>query len=140
MPSVGKILREAISLRSATLEDVPQITAWLESRKSRNQFDPEILKYPSLEVVAAHTNGTVFVYLPVQSVAMLESVAVNPESSPHEIAHALVLAVKAIEYQAHRAGQREAYFLASDANTAKGAEHLGFEEVEMKVFRKRLGD
>jgi len=70
---------------------------------------------------------------------MLESVAVNPESSPHEVAHALVLAVKAIEYQAHRAGQREVYFLASDANTAKGAEHLGYAEVDMKVYRKRLG-
>jgi N-acetylglutamate synthase-like GNAT family acetyltransferase len=139
MPSVGKILREEISLRSATPEDVPKLTEWLEARKTRNQFDPAILKYPSLEVVACHTNGTTHAFVPTQTVTMLESVGTNPESSSQQVAHSLVLAVKAIEFMAHRSGQRELYFLASDTNTAKGAEHLGFEELDMKVFRKRLG-
>ena len=39
MPSVGKILREPISVRAATKEDLPQMKAWLEARKGRNQFD-----------------------------------------------------------------------------------------------------
>jgi len=140
MPSVGTILREAISLRSALRVELPQIKAWLEARKTRNQFDPAIFNYPTLEVIAA-TNGAEkpHVYLPVQKAAVLESVAVNPESTPTEVAHALVMAERAAEYSAHASGCREIYFLASDQNTAAGAKHLGFEEMDMKVYRKRLG-
>jgi len=105
MPSLGATLRSEISLRKDDPVEEPQIRKWLEARKSRNAFDPAILDYPASEIFAARTYETTHAYLPVQQVAMLESVGTNPTSTTQEVAHSLVLLVNGVELIAQRGGQ-----------------------------------
>lgn len=115
---------------------------WLKANETRNGFDPQVLDYPCTKILAAHTNGTVFAYMPVQSVPVLESIGPNPEASPLAVATAVMEMTKGAALMGHGAGMREMFFLGSDENTAAAAKGLGFEDLTEKfgyhVFRARL--
>lgn len=132
--------RNLVMVRFAE-EDEP-VKEWLEKNAGRNGFDPEVLDYPCTKVLAAHTNGTVVAYMPVQSVPMLESIGPNPEAKPLDIATAVMEMTKSAALLGHGAGMREMYFLGSDETTSAGAKALGFEDMTEKygyhVFRARL--
>lgn len=132
--------RNLVMVRFAE-KDEP-VKQWLEANAGRNGFDPEVLDYPCTKVLAAHTNGTVYAYMPVQSVAVLESIGPNPDAKPLDVATAVMEMTKGAALMGHGAGMREMYFLASDDVTALGAKRLGFEDLTEKfgyhVFRARL--
>lgn len=135
--SVGSDMRHSILVRKADPEKEP-VRDWLERNHERNGFDPEIFSYPSLCVLASYRNGSVFTYLPVQTVAMLESVGVSPEASGNEVASGLMESVKATALLAHNQGIRELYYLSTDETVDVGAKAMGFELLPHKVFRMRL--
>lgn len=136
--SVGSEVRNGIDVRLADHETEP-VVDWCQANSERNAFDRDVLTYPSTKVLAAHNNGTVYAYMPVQGVAMLESIGPNPAVNPLQVAAALVEMVQGASLMAYANGMREIYFLSSDALTAEGSAKLGFEELPYKVFRKRLG-
>lgn len=134
--SIGQQIKNQVWVRFADQTKEP-VKAWCEANEERNAFDPKVLTYPATKILAAE-NGHVINYMPVQTVAMLESIGVNPEATPLEVATGLMECVKAAATLSSGAGFGELYFLSSDENTAQGAEALGFEEVKMKVYRRRL--
>lgn len=135
--SIGHELRNAIDVRLAESNTEPVID-WCQANSERNAFDRDVLDYPATKVLAAHNNGTVYAYMPVQGVAMLESIGPNPAINPIQIAAAIVEMVKGACLMAYANGMRECYFLSSDSLTAEGAKKMGFEELPYKVYRKRL--
>jgi len=135
--SIGTQLRHPIWVRFADPEKEP-VADWCQANQERNKFDQSVLGYPATKVLAAHNNGTVYAYMPIQVTAMLESIGTNPDSTPLEQAAAIMEMVKASATLAYGAGYRELYYLSSDPITDDGAKKLGFEEVPVKVFRKRL--
>jgi hypothetical protein len=135
--SIGYELRNAIDVRLAEPQTEP-VVDWCQANSSRNAFDRDVLEYPATKVLAAHNNGTVYAYMPVQGVAMLESIGPNPAVNPIQIAAAIVEMVQGACLMAYANGMREAYFLSSDDLTAEGAKKMGFEELPYKVYRKRL--
>ncbi len=135
--SIGTQLRTPVLVRKADLEKEP-VQEWIEKNSPRNDLDPKIFDYPSLAVLASHRNGTVFTYLPVQTVAMLESVGINPEANGNDVATGLMESVKATALLAHNQGIREVYYLSSDDAVDAGAKAMGFEELTCKVWRLRI--
>ena len=138
--SIGAKLRRMIFVRKVDVAKEPQARYLIEANKERNAYDGKVLDYPCTEVFAAHTNGTTHAYLPVQTVAVLDSVGVNPSSSAQEVAAGMMELVKAVAVLAHRSGMREVMFLSSDENTVNGAKQMGFVELDCKVLRLRLGE
>jgi len=135
--SIGSEIRKSIDVRIAEPTTEPVID-WCQANSSRNAFDRDVLEYPATKVLAAHSNGEVYVYMPVQGVAMLESIGPNPKVNPLQIAAAIVEIVQGACLMAYANGMREVCFLASDDLTAEGAKKMGFEELPYKVYRKRL--
>ena len=135
--SIGEQLRNPVMVRLAEPDKEP-VVDWCQANSARNAFDKEVLTYPSTKVLAAHNNGTVYNYMPIQGTAMLESLGANPEATPMQIAQGVIECVKGAALMAYGSGYRELYFLASDETTAEGAKRLGFEELPYKVYRKRL--
>ena len=135
--SIGTQIRNSIDVRLAD-PDVEPVVDWCQANSERNAFDRDVLSYPSTKILAAHDNGTTIAYLPVQGVAMLESLGPNPEVNPIQVTAALVQMVKGAGLMAYANGMRELYFLASDETTALGAEHMGFVKLNFTVYRKRL--
>lgn len=136
--SIGSELRNSIEPRLADKDKEP-VAAWCEANSSRNEFDDEVLNYPTTKILSAtNGNGRVLAYMPVQFAAMLESIGPNPEATPMEVAAGIVEMVKGAAMLAYSYGCRELYFLATDDATAEGSKKLGFEELPYRIFRKRL--
>jgi hypothetical protein len=136
--SIGTQLRNLVMVRFADPEIEPVID-WCQANSARNAFDRDVLTYPATKVLAAHEDGAVINYMPIQGTAMLESIGPNPDATPLQIANGVMECVKAAALQAHGAGFRELYFVASDPITAEGAELMGFERLPFPVYRKKLG-
>lgn len=135
------IERNLVMVRLADPKTEP-VREWLEANSGRNGFDPAIMEYPGLKVLAAQKDGEVLAYMPVQPVAVLESIGINPEANARDIATAVMELTKHAAFMAYGGDCREMFFLGSDPNTSEGAKNLGFEDLTEKfgyhVFRARL--
>ena len=135
--STAATLRNQVYVRLAA-PDEPYL-AWFEANKERNDFDPAVLGYPTTKVLAAYKlDGTVLAYMPVQTVAMLESIATNPEVGSMKRTAGVVEMTQAAAMLASLGGIRECFFCSTDDLTAGGAELMGFEELPYKVYRLRI--
>lgn len=115
----------------------PEMVQWAING-DRNAFDPTILTYPSLGVLKLGTRtGKTVMYLPAQTVIMLESLAINPEATDREIAVGLLTAFNALLVQAQGKGIGEVYFLGSNELTNKFAERHGMEKLDFPIFRMK---
>lgn len=129
-------MREQLKLKFAEASDVPQVVEWL-NRTRNNEFDPAILRYPTLRVLCAY-NGVPVGYLPTQQALVLESLGLNPALSAQEHGQAIRDLVKGSELLASSLGIKEILFLGTDDAVNSIAGHHGFEEVKYKVYRMRL--
>ncbi len=129
--------RNYVFVRFADPKQEP-VEDWCRNNSARNAFDPSVLSYASTKVLAGHNNGTTFAYMPVQGAAILESIGINPEAKPLDVATAVMEMTKAAILLAQGAGFGEAYFLASDNVTAEGAKRMGFVEMPYKVYRRKI--
>lgn len=138
--SIGTTLRNAVMVRLADPESEP-VVDWCQANSERNAFDRDVLSYPSTKVLAAYQDfpdGKVINYMPIQGATILESIGSNPEATLNEITQGVIECVQGAALMAYANGFREIYFCASDDSTAKAAEHMGFDRVEMAVYKKRL--
>jgi hypothetical protein len=110
-------------VRPSRADDIASLDKWLRET-AQNLFDPDILQYSTnLRFKTAVRGGVPIVHMPVQTVAMLESLAVNPNASELEIA----LAVKELVHSAVSDGGNEVYWICKDENVNRLAKRHGCE-------------
>lgn len=119
-------------------KDDPKALAMLEGNKERNDFDPEVLGYPSSLLLRCDDESKRRGYLTTQSVQMLESIALDDTLTAEEKAGAAMNLMAFALSLANRVGQREAYFVASDPVTERALRSMSWERIEHPVYRLRL--
>ena len=119
-------------------KDDPEALAMLEGNKERNDFDPEVLGYPSSLLLRCDDESKRRGYLTTQSVQMLESIALDDTLTAEEKAGAAMNLMAFALSLANRVGQREAYFVASDPVTERAMKQMGWELITDPVYRLRL--
>lgn len=124
-----------LRLKFAEPEDHEQVIRWLNANPA-NDFDSRILSYPTLQIVTAY-NGHNVMHLPMHECLVLESLAVNPETTELERAQALRDVTKAATLIASGKRMKELYFMLSDAMVKEIAtkKSVGFEIVTMARMR-----
>lgn len=119
-----------------TTQDQPKFIELVNST-ANNLYDPDVLTYPTLRILKSYNSHPV-AFLPMQQALMLESLAVEPESSLMDRGQAFRDLVKGAQLHASSLGIKELYFLCKDENVLKVAEGHGFERVEYPVVRMKL--
>jgi hypothetical protein len=118
-------------------QDAEESTRYL-CGTDNNLLDPAVLTYPATEVLKAYNSEKNILYLPLQFTYILESLGLNPEASPGEVASGLRALMQVIAFEAKCRGMGELYFGCKDEKTIAFAEHHGFEEVPFRMFRLKL--
>jgi N-acetylglutamate synthase-like GNAT family acetyltransferase len=119
-------------------EEYEQFLLWFRSTIN-NLYDEDILQYPATQVLVAHNDKTIM-FLPFQQTVMLESLAIDPEASPKDVAVSLYALIDAVRLKCAESGIGELYFLCKDESTSKFAERHGFTRLEYPIFRMKLND
>lgn len=126
-----------LKIRWARPEDAAKFQEWIEANPA-NDFDKDILQYPTLQVVCAYDDQGPVAFLPIHKVVVLESTARNPNIKPGDSAQCLRDFTKAAELTASAQGIREIYFLCRDEALTEMAKNHGYEEMPFKVLRMKL--
>lgn len=113
-------------VRLADPEESQTVVDWLNGNPD-NDFDPGILKYPTLQVLCSYNGIGPLAYLPMHRGLILESTARRPGLSDVDSVQALRDLVKGAELIASANKIREMFFLMSDEAIAKVAMDHGFE-------------
>lgn len=140
---------KTIWVRPERLNDRQKLVEW-EAKGQNNYFDPDVLSYPATTALVAHSDH-IILYLPVQKVIMLESLAINPEVgkdgkplvTDHEVSVALKEAVINLAFEGQVNGVGEIYFMGTNEQTNKFAAKHGFEQLPWVPYRIktfRLGE
>ena len=116
--------------------DRKQYLEWLEANEERGHPDDNARN--AATVLEAVAGSDTICYMPVVPVIMLESLAPKPGATAFEMTHALKTLVVAAANLAAANGCKELVFWSTDEATAKVAEYVGFERVNMPMYRLRL--
>lgn len=123
-----------IWVRVANQSDIPTAAKWFLLNTGKSLLDMDVFKYPQSCVYVAHSDHPIL-YMPVQTVVMLESVGPNPAASDLELARGLAEIVKTIKFLSQTRGIGEIYFLSTDERVQRIAERHGFELLPSETFR-----
>lgn len=126
-----------LKLRFSRPEDRPKILEWLKANPD-NGFDPDILGYPTLQVLCAYSDEGPVAFLPIQTAIVLESTARMPGITDVDSAQALRDCTKAAELLASAQHIREIYFLAKEPKLIEMAKNHGYEEMPWTPMRMKL--
>ncbi len=137
MPKKSKAKVKQLKLRFARPEESGQVVEWIRGNPE-NDFDPDILNYPTLQVFCAYSDEGVEAYIPSHNVKVLESTALKPGIEIGVAAQALRDFTKAAELMASTQNIRELYFLCRDDALIAMAKNHGYEEMPFKVLRMKL--
>jgi hypothetical protein len=119
-------------------KDDPEAIAMLQANVERNDYDPEVLGYPSSLLLRCDDESKRRGYLTTQSVQMVESIALDDKLTSQEKAEAAMNLIAFALSLANRVGQKEAYFVASDPVTERAMKQMQWEKIEHPVYRLRL--
>jgi hypothetical protein len=125
-------------VRRLEQKDIPQLSQWLLDTPD-NHYDKEIFFYPQTITLVAHKDRNL-VFMPLQLTITLESLAVNPENTNTETSLSMAELMRTAVYEANLRGVKEIYFVGTNADTIKFAEHRNFEKIEHPVFRIKLDE
>ena len=114
-----------------------QFTEWLEANEERNHADDNDRNAATV-LEAVDGQGATICYMPVVPVIMLGALAPRPGVTAFEMTHALKALVQGAGMMAAASGARELVFWGTDEATCKVAKLVGFEKVEMSLWRLRL--
>lgn len=120
--------------RPARASDIALIDDWIRTTP-QNLFDPAILDNPATKFHCA-ANSEPLMYMPSQTVWMLESLAVKPGATALEVAKSIGVLIQTILYKAEECGIRELYFLCRDDTVNAYASKHGWETLMMDSERK----
>jgi hypothetical protein len=126
-----------LKLRFARAEEAAQVTEWIRCHPE-NDFDPDILNYPTLQVFCSYSDEGPEAYIPTHNVKVLESTALKPDVEIGVAAQALRDFTKAAELMASTQNIRELYFLCRDEALIAMAKNHGYELMPFKVLRMKL--
>ena len=126
-----------VFVEAAVPEDAEEFCRWMASTPL-NLFDPGIATYPGLRTLKATINGGAAVYCPVHPVLCVESLAHRPDITPRQNAYALSKIQEALEKLAGSYGIREILWMCADESLIRLAKSRGYEEITVKVLRKKL--
>ena len=101
----------------------------------QNYFDPEVTRHKSTINIAAGTAKKRILYIPVQTVFMLESLASNPEATNFEIATGYRTVIQAVQTLAQERHIGEIYFCGTNEKTNTFAQKHGFTPVSWVVYK-----
>lgn len=128
---------QPIWVRPAEPKDAGLLADWMAKARAINIFDMDIVNYPSLQVLCAH-NSEPLLYMPLQLVVMLESLAPKPGITPREEALALRELAHAVVLLAKQHKVSEVYFLCKDQRVVDFATAHGFQQMPDHVKTLRL--
>jgi hypothetical protein len=133
-----KITARCATIGDLAKDDQENFIAWVWAARAINAFDPKVISYPRTIMLTADKEvkgcpTEPILYLPVQPVLMLESLAPKPGISPHEEAAALGRFGELLEQISKETGIQEQYFLCKDDRVADLCVKHGF--TEMKDYR-----
>lgn len=115
----------------------PEMCEWME-KGTDNYFDPEVLQYPTTKLIAAKSKSKTIMYMPFQMAAVLESLAINPNATKHEIAVALRTIITSLSLLLQTNGVGEMYFLGSNKDTNEFAMKQDiFTQSKFPLFRAK---
>jgi hypothetical protein len=117
--------------------DAALAAEWMTTTKD-NLFDPEVLTYSSLRILKASVNDEPAVFLPMQPVFVLESLAHRPNITPRENAYCLRKLQDQIEETARAYGIREVYWVCRDESLINFSERHGYEKMPGTLMRKKV--
>lgn len=128
-----------INVRLAGPEDKDNFSKWVYSTKD-NLFDPEILKYPNLRILAVERedNHKVLAYFPFQVVLQGESLALNPEADKKELAYAFRKLDGACRDLSKAYGIREMVFSCAEPSFTAFASRHGWGEIITKYLKSKV--
>lgn len=112
--------------RPARPSDISTIDEWIRATP-QNLFDADLLQYSRNVAFMCAANGDPILYMPVQSVFMLESLAVKPGATPLEIAKSIGVLIQTIIYKAEEKEFNEIYFLCRNETVNAYASRHGWE-------------
>lgn len=133
-----------ITTRVSTIAEVPEkdqntFVDWVWKARDINCFDKDILTYPRSIMLTADDDEGPLLYLPVQPVLMLESLAPRPGVSPRKEALALWKLGEQLEQISKSTGICEQYFLCQDDRVVDLCTRHGFEEMKgYRLLKKKI--
>ena len=132
-----KITTRCVPVGGMVKEDWENFISWVWEARKINNFDPDVVSYPRSVMLTAdkETENTSepILYLPIQPVLMLESLAPKPGITPREEALALWRLGELLEQITKDTGLQEHYFICKDDRMADYCSKHGF--TEMKGYR-----
>lgn len=126
-----------LKLRFARPDESKQVVEWINAHPE-NDFDPDIVDYPTLQVFCSYSEEGVEAYIPTHNVKVLESTALKPGVEISTAAQALRDFTKAAELMASSQNIRELYFLCRDEALSAMAKNHGYELMPFQVLRMKL--
>jgi hypothetical protein len=134
-----KITTRVSSVGAMSEEDMKTFIEWAWKARAINCFDPDVIGYPRSIMLAADDNEGPLLYLPVQPVLMLESLAPRPDVSPRKEAMALWKMGEMLEGISKDTGIQEQYFMCKDDRVADICSKHGFEEMKgYRLMKKKI--
>lgn len=124
---------DTIFVEHALKAEIDDVVKWgLE-----NYLDIDVLGYPTTKVLKGVSKNKNVLFMPIQLAYILESLALNPGATKHEITVALRQIVSQLRFNAKEAGIGEIYFLGSNEHTNEFASKHDFIELPWKVYRMK---
>lgn len=131
-------MHNLVFVRPVNPGDTKKFIDWSLENPS-NEFDSEVVKYPSTFVLCAYDKDGALAYQPVQQAFMMDSFASRPGASKLQVATAMKELFQETVTQGHIKGVGEIYYLGTEA----GTEHMTtnqdvFEKLPWAVYRVKL--
>jgi hypothetical protein len=126
-----------VTVRMAGPEDRENFTKWAFSTKD-NLFDPTILSYPNLRILAVESDDKVLMYFPFQLVFQGESLALNPEANKKELAYGFRKLDTAFRELAKPYGIRELFFACAEPSFVTFAARHGWNLVRTAYLKSKV--
>lgn len=127
------------TIGNMTEEDFGTFSDWVWRARAINCFDKDIVGYPRTIMLTAEDKDGPILYLPVQPVLMLESLAPRPEVSPRKEALALWKLGEMLDGISQAVGMQEQYFLCKDDRVADICSKHGFQElIGYRLLKKKV--
>lgn len=131
-------MHNLVFVRPVKPDDTKKFVDWsLETPD--NEFDPEVVKYPSTFVLCAYDKDGALAYQPIQQAFVMDSFASRPGATKLQIATAMKELFQEAVVQSHLKGVGEIYYV----GTESGTNHMTtnqevFEELPWRVFRCKI--
>jgi hypothetical protein len=131
-------MHNLVFVRPAKPDDTKKFVDWsLETPD--NEFDPEVVKYPSTFVLCAYDKDGALAYQPIQQAFIMDSFASRPGASKPQVATAMKELFQEAVTQAHLKGVGEIYFLGTEAGTNHMTTNQEvFEKLPWSVYRVKI--